>query len=83
MESTLKQVYFTAQSFNLKPVLAKRPNVMGGPRTNLQVVAILERAHAIRQVKPHSLAALHYLDTLSVVHRFNSIAIRSCKAGCC
>ncbi|TVU47371.1 hypothetical protein EJB05_06970, partial [Eragrostis curvula] len=37
------------KSFNLKPVLAKRPNVMGGPRTNLQVVAILERAHAIRQ----------------------------------
>ncbi|WVZ56629.1 hypothetical protein U9M48_007125 [Paspalum notatum var. saurae] len=37
------------KSSNLKPVLAKRPNVMGGPRTNLQVVAILERAHAIRQ----------------------------------
>ncbi|XP_062179109.1 protein SCAR2-like [Phragmites australis] len=37
------------KSFNLKPVLTKRPNVMGGPRTNLQVVAILERAHAIRQ----------------------------------
>jgi len=34
----------------LKPVLAKRPSVMGGPRTNLQVVAIIERAHAIRQV---------------------------------
>ncbi|XP_023156994.1 protein SCAR2 isoform X2 [Zea mays] len=32
-----------------KPVLAKRPDVMGGPKTNLQVVAILERAHAIRQ----------------------------------
>ncbi|XP_062215893.1 protein SCAR2-like isoform X2 [Phragmites australis] len=38
------------KSFNLKPVRAKRPNVMGSPRTNLQVVAILERAHAIRQV---------------------------------
>ncbi|CAN6320323.1 unnamed protein product [Urochloa humidicola] len=37
------------KSFNLKPVLAKRPSVMGGPRTNLQVVAIIERAHAIRQ----------------------------------
>ncbi|CAD6210838.1 unnamed protein product [Miscanthus lutarioriparius] len=37
------------KSFNLKPVIAKRPNVMGGPKTNLQVVAILERAHAIRQ----------------------------------
>ncbi|XP_040377577.1 protein SCAR2-like [Oryza brachyantha] len=37
------------KSFNLKPVLAKRPNVMGAPRTNLQVVAILERANAIRQ----------------------------------
>ncbi|KAF0902246.1 hypothetical protein E2562_014482 [Oryza meyeriana var. granulata] len=37
------------KSFNLKPVLAKRPNVMGVPRTNLQVVAILERANAIRQ----------------------------------
>ncbi|KAG2552601.1 SCAR-like protein 2 [Panicum virgatum] len=37
------------KSFNLKPVIAKRPSVMGGPRTNLQVVAIIERAHAIRQ----------------------------------
>lgn len=37
------------KSFNLKPVLAKRPNVMGGPRSNLQVVAILERVNAIRQ----------------------------------
>uniref|UniRef100_A0A0E0CZA3 Protein SCAR n=1 Tax=Oryza meridionalis TaxID=40149 RepID=A0A0E0CZA3_9ORYZ len=37
------------KSFNLKPVLAKRPNMMGAPRTNLQVVAILERANAIRQ----------------------------------
>ncbi|KAL5209270.1 hypothetical protein ABZP36_004893 [Zizania latifolia] len=37
------------KSFNLKPVIAKRPNVMGVPRTNLQVVAILERANAIRQ----------------------------------
>ncbi|OQU92748.1 hypothetical protein SORBI_3001G402400 [Sorghum bicolor] len=37
------------KSFNLKPVIAKRPNVMGGPKTNLQVVAILERAQAIRQ----------------------------------
>uniref|UniRef100_A0ACD5WWP5 Uncharacterized protein n=1 Tax=Avena sativa TaxID=4498 RepID=A0ACD5WWP5_AVESA len=37
------------KSINLKPVVAKRPNVMGGPRTNLQVAAILERANAIRQ----------------------------------
>ncbi|XP_044981830.1 protein SCAR2-like [Hordeum vulgare subsp. vulgare] len=37
------------KTFNLKPVVAKRPNVMGGPRTNLQVAAILERANAIRQ----------------------------------
>uniref|UniRef100_A0A0A9EUA2 WH2 domain-containing protein n=1 Tax=Arundo donax TaxID=35708 RepID=A0A0A9EUA2_ARUDO len=37
------------KSFNLKPVLAKRPNVMVGLRTNIQVMAILERAHAIRQ----------------------------------
>uniref|UniRef100_A0A0D9VT14 Protein SCAR n=1 Tax=Leersia perrieri TaxID=77586 RepID=A0A0D9VT14_9ORYZ len=37
------------KSFNLKPVNAKRPNMMGVPRTNLQVVAILERANAIRQ----------------------------------
>ncbi|KQK22075.1 SCAR-like protein 1 isoform X1 [Brachypodium distachyon] len=37
------------KSFNLKPVIVKRPNVIGGPRTNLQVVAILERANLIRQ----------------------------------
>uniref|UniRef100_A0ACD5XP66 Uncharacterized protein n=1 Tax=Avena sativa TaxID=4498 RepID=A0ACD5XP66_AVESA len=37
------------KSINLKPVVAKRPNVMGGPKTNLQVAAILERANAIRQ----------------------------------
>ncbi|KAL5219160.1 hypothetical protein ABZP36_019844 [Zizania latifolia] len=37
------------KSFNLKPVIAKKPNVMGVPRTNLQVVAILKRANAIRQ----------------------------------
>jgi hypothetical protein len=30
---------------------------MGGPKTNLQVVAILERAHAIRQVKSHSVSS--------------------------
>ncbi|XP_072996293.1 uncharacterized protein [Typha latifolia] len=37
------------KSFNLKPVLVRRPNVMGRPSTNLKVVAILERANAIRQ----------------------------------
>ncbi|VAI06585.1 unnamed protein product [Triticum turgidum subsp. durum] len=37
------------KTFNLKPVVTKRPNVMGGPRTNLQVAAILERANAIHQ----------------------------------
>ncbi|XP_020107835.1 protein SCAR2-like isoform X1 [Ananas comosus] len=37
------------KSFNLKPVLAKRPMIMGRPSTNLKVVAILERANAIRQ----------------------------------
>jgi hypothetical protein len=45
---------------------------MGGPRTNLQVVAILERAHAIRQVNTHmaSLRCIIFLALLSVDHCF-------------
>jgi hypothetical protein len=46
----INTIMLCLQSINLKPVVAKRPNVMGGPRTNLQVAAILERANAIRQV---------------------------------
>ncbi|OVA17223.1 WH2 domain [Macleaya cordata] len=36
------------KSFNLKPAVATRPSIQG-PRTNLKVVAILEKANAIRQ----------------------------------
>ena len=39
------------QSFNLKPAVAARPNIQG-PRTNLKVAAILEKASTIRQVFP-------------------------------
>ncbi|KAL6002909.1 hypothetical protein ACLOJK_023131 [Asimina triloba] len=37
-----------AKSFNLKPTTSVKP-IMQGPRTNLNVVAILEKANAIRQ----------------------------------
>lgn len=37
------------QSFNLKPAVAAKP-IIHGPNTNLNVVAILEKANAIRQV---------------------------------
>uniref|UniRef100_A0A803MB89 Protein SCAR n=1 Tax=Chenopodium quinoa TaxID=63459 RepID=A0A803MB89_CHEQI len=36
------------KSFNLKPAVAARPNIQG-PRTNLKVAAILEKASTIRQ----------------------------------
>ncbi|KAH9610032.1 hypothetical protein KSS87_016383 [Heliosperma pusillum] len=36
------------KSFNLKPAVAARPNIQG-PRTNLKVAAILEKASNIRQ----------------------------------
>ncbi|KAL5709821.1 hypothetical protein ACHQM5_020462 [Ranunculus cassubicifolius] len=44
--SLLEQI--RAKSFNLKPAIATRPSVQG-PSTNLKVVAILEKANAIRQ----------------------------------
>lgn len=44
--------------------------MMGGPRTNLQVVAILERANAIRQVYKPSLATLLISLTVSADHSF-------------
>ncbi|XP_028764435.1 protein SCAR2-like isoform X1 [Neltuma alba] len=45
-DSLLEQI--RTKSFNLKPAVATRPNVQG-PKTNLKVAAILERANAIRQ----------------------------------
>ncbi|XP_068668257.1 SCAR-like protein 1 [Aristolochia californica] len=45
-DSLLEQI--RTKSFNLKPAVAARP-IIQGPRTNLNVVAILEKAHAIRQ----------------------------------
>ncbi|PIA58100.1 hypothetical protein AQUCO_00500204v1 [Aquilegia coerulea] len=44
--SLLEQI--RTKSFNLKPAVATRPSIHG-PKTNLKVVAILEKANAIRQ----------------------------------
>ncbi|XVF76903.1 hypothetical protein PTKIN_Ptkin13bG0304700 [Pterospermum kingtungense] len=45
-DSLLEQI--RTKSFNLKPAVVSRPSVQG-PRTNLRVAAILEKANAIRQ----------------------------------
>lgn len=44
--SLLEQI--RTKSFNLKPALVSRPSIQG-PKTNLRVAAILEKANAIRQ----------------------------------
>ncbi|KAJ6425157.1 hypothetical protein OIU84_025852 [Salix udensis] len=48
-DSLLEQI--RAKSFNLKPASMTRPSIQGvqGPKTNLKVAAILEKASAIRQ----------------------------------
>lgn len=45
-DSLLEQI--RAKSFNLKPAAVSRPSIQG-PKTNLRVAAILEKANAIRQ----------------------------------
>ncbi|KAK7294786.1 hypothetical protein RJT34_17682 [Clitoria ternatea] len=45
-DSLLEQI--RSKSFNLRPALVKRPSIQG-PKTNLRVAAILEKANAIRQ----------------------------------
>ncbi|XP_073143571.1 protein SCAR2-like isoform X2 [Henckelia pumila] len=45
-DSLLEQI--RTKSFNLRPALATKPSIRG-PRTNLKVAAILEKANAIRQ----------------------------------
>ncbi|XP_057458236.1 protein SCAR2-like isoform X2 [Lotus japonicus] len=45
-DSLLEQI--RTKSFNLKPAVATRPSIHG-PKTNLRVAAILEKANAIRQ----------------------------------
>ncbi|KAK6943410.1 hypothetical protein RJ641_024512 [Dillenia turbinata] len=45
-DSLLEQI--RTKSFNLKPAVTTRPNIRG-PKTNLKVAAILEKANAIRQ----------------------------------
>ncbi|XP_021289870.1 protein SCAR4-like isoform X2 [Herrania umbratica] len=45
-DSLLEQI--RTKSFNLKPAVVTRPSVQG-PKTNLRVAAILEKANAIRQ----------------------------------
>ncbi|CAI9779194.1 unnamed protein product [Fraxinus pennsylvanica] len=45
-DSLLEQI--RSKSFNLKPAVAIRPSVQG-PKTNLNVAAMLEKANAIRQ----------------------------------
>ncbi|KAE8670157.1 SCAR family protein, putative isoform 3 [Hibiscus syriacus] len=37
------------KSFNLRPTVTARPNVISGPTTNVKVTAILQKANAIRQ----------------------------------
>ncbi|PSS32727.1 hypothetical protein CEY00_Acc03027 [Actinidia chinensis var. chinensis] len=46
-DSILEQI--RTKSFNLKPAVLSRPSIQGGPKTNLKVAAILEKANAIRQ----------------------------------
>jgi hypothetical protein len=65
IDCILNTVILYLQSINLKPVVAKRPNVMGGPRTNLQVAAILERANAIRQVDHLASSCVHIATNFS------------------
>ncbi|MED6170874.1 hypothetical protein PIB30_035258 [Stylosanthes scabra] len=45
-DSLLEQI--RTKSFNLKPTVATRPSIQG-PKTNLKLAAILEKANAIRQ----------------------------------
>lgn len=45
-DSLLEQI--RTKSFNLKPAVVTRPSIQG-PKTNLKVAAILEKANAIRQ----------------------------------
>ncbi|KAK9290512.1 hypothetical protein L1049_008682 [Liquidambar formosana] len=45
-DSLLQQI--RTKSFNLKPAVVTRPSIQG-PKTNLKVAAILEKANAIRQ----------------------------------
>ncbi|KAJ4704318.1 protein SCAR2-like isoform X2 [Melia azedarach] len=45
-DSLLEQI--RTKSFNLKPAVVSRPSIQG-PKTNLRVAAILEKANAIRQ----------------------------------
>ncbi|XP_011077501.1 protein SCAR2 [Sesamum indicum] len=45
-DSLLEQI--RAKSFNLKPAVTTRPSIQG-PKTNLKLAAILEKANAIRQ----------------------------------
>ncbi|OMO84942.1 hypothetical protein CCACVL1_10546 [Corchorus capsularis] len=45
-DSLLEQI--RTKSFNLKPAVVTRPSIQG-PKTNLRVAAILEKANAIRQ----------------------------------
>ncbi|KAL5072780.1 hypothetical protein RYX36_011764 [Vicia faba] len=45
-DSWLEQI--RTKSFNLKPAVAKRPSIQG-PKTNMKLAAILEKANSIRQ----------------------------------
>lgn len=58
------KLLFGSQSFNLKPTVATRPS-MQGPRTNMKLAAILEKANAIRQVFP---SLLLFILLLSATH---------------
>lgn len=78
----IERLCLLCQSFNLKPVLAKRPMIMGRPSTNLKVVAILERANAFRQVCHIDLLRYHFIHPRII--RFSMVVIFNIllKTGC-
>ncbi|RDX61927.1 Protein SCAR2, partial [Mucuna pruriens] len=66
-DSLLEQI--RTKSFNLKPAVTTRPSIQG-PKTNLKLAAILEKANAIRQIsidaQGFSEAKLTSLETTQV-----------------
>lgn len=67
------------QSFNLKPAMASRPSIRTrAPDTNLKVVAILEKANAIRQVSlSFSLQSLSACFRLSLLYNENGYLLQA------
>jgi hypothetical protein len=59
-----------SQSFNLKPAVATRPRIQG-PKTNMKLAAILEKANSIRQVSPPSFSVYYFWLPL-LIYPFSS-----------